>query len=839
MTPSLVHRLVAAVLAAAVTSLPVAAHAIGDEEFVGPFPSWANVKTNYAAVGDGVADDTAAIQRALNALGSTNPTLYFPAGIYRITQTLTLAGQQYVNIIGQDPSNTTIIWAGAPGGTMLYLNGIAYSRFDRLAFNGQASAAVAVDQSWAGSGNYFDTDNEYADDVFENAGIGLRCGNLGAGCAETSMLRDQFVSDTVAGVSMRNYNALDMFIWYSLFQNDADGVTNNQGAGNFHVYDSVFENSTLADLEIGNTGVFNFRGNYSIGSNWFFVCAGATNNPANITVEGNTILDTIKPESIVACELGPVILLDNTIRSLASVTSGPVVSVSSFNAADLFSMGNTFTVPPPATYGNGHYHSVQDQSVARSTVNPSPPILPGTPPNNKRQIFEVVSGATAAQIQQTINQAAAAGSAKPVVHLQPGSYSINATLVVPAGSDMQIIGDGYYSRLAWSGSTTGPVMRLLGPTKATLRDFSVSGNGNSADGIEVDNADQAGSRVFMEQATLALSHTNLFVDGLDYTNVELHDFYHDYSSTTGTTSVKVTGGPSAAQGLWEGGATNIFAGASAGNYLSYAVSNGAHVGVRDIWYDASAGGGQAANVTGTSTFTYAGSALYLPGSSPLAISLDNFQGTAALLNLNTNGDIVITGNGMNARVLGLGLVGPSPTFFTNASNPAAATEFLNSQTTANPPPGAATSELPEQGTADPAFLTATLNQIRTEQPSLLAPLASGVTDARFYRVFVDSAAAGIHLAAASVAPPPAPAPVTAVSLAANPTSVNAGQSSTLSWDATNATSCTFRNFAASGLAGSAVVKPSVTTTYSISCSGKSGSAKATASVAVVRRPRKK
>ncbi len=52
------HRFCAAVFAAVVACAPIAAHAIGDEEFVGPFPSWANVKTNYGAVGDGVADDT-------------------------------------------------------------------------------------------------------------------------------------------------------------------------------------------------------------------------------------------------------------------------------------------------------------------------------------------------------------------------------------------------------------------------------------------------------------------------------------------------------------------------------------------------------------------------------------------------------------------------------------------------------------------------------------------------------------------------------------------------------------------------------------------------------------
>src|SRR6516162_3528333 len=117
MHPNFLHYLCAAIIVAAVASVPISARAMGDEEFVGPFASWANVKTNYAAAGDGVADDTAAIQNALNALGPTNPTLYFPAGTYRITQTLTLAAQQYVNIIGQDPSSTAIIWGGSSGGT--------------------------------------------------------------------------------------------------------------------------------------------------------------------------------------------------------------------------------------------------------------------------------------------------------------------------------------------------------------------------------------------------------------------------------------------------------------------------------------------------------------------------------------------------------------------------------------------------------------------------------------------------------------------------------------------------------------------------------------------------
>jgi hypothetical protein len=141
-------------------------------------------------------------------------------------------------------------------------------------------------------------------------------------------------------------------------------------------------------------------------------------------------------------------------------------------------------------------------------------------------------------------------------------------------------------------------------------------------------------------------------------------------------------------------------------------------------------------------------------SSPTSVSLDNFQGTAALVNLATTANIDATGNGGTTRVLGLGLVGPSTTFFSNHSSSPAATAFLHGHQ--NPNPGITSpTELPEIGAADPSFLTAALNQLRTEQPTLLAPLPSAVTDARFYRVFVGTARTGIHLQATSVAPPPA------------------------------------------------------------------------------------
>ena len=92
------------------------------EEFAGPFPSWKNVKTDYGAKGDGVTDDTAAIQQALDELKNvlTNHwcVLYFPAGTYRITDTLHSTDRREhndyagANLIGEDAATTILRWDG-------------------------------------------------------------------------------------------------------------------------------------------------------------------------------------------------------------------------------------------------------------------------------------------------------------------------------------------------------------------------------------------------------------------------------------------------------------------------------------------------------------------------------------------------------------------------------------------------------------------------------------------------------------------------------------------------------------------------------------------------------
>ena len=98
---------------------------------------WINVKTDIApaAIGDGKADDTAAIQKALAGVRDGS-VLYFPPGTYRITAPLLLknsTGARWIGglIVGSG-RDTKLVWDGAGGGTMLLLNGMAYSTICRL-----------------------------------------------------------------------------------------------------------------------------------------------------------------------------------------------------------------------------------------------------------------------------------------------------------------------------------------------------------------------------------------------------------------------------------------------------------------------------------------------------------------------------------------------------------------------------------------------------------------------------------------------------------------------------------------------------------------------------------
>src|SRR5215468_2570941 len=120
--------------------------------FVGPFGSWRQVTCSGG-------DDTDMLQSELDAVGTPghSPVLYINSGTCRITQTLRLGhvrgaekGKQYITIVGADPASTSIVWAGPPKMPMFIVNGVAYSRFGRLTWDGGGTANAAYLLNWDG-----------------------------------------------------------------------------------------------------------------------------------------------------------------------------------------------------------------------------------------------------------------------------------------------------------------------------------------------------------------------------------------------------------------------------------------------------------------------------------------------------------------------------------------------------------------------------------------------------------------------------------------------------------------------------------------------------------------
>jgi hypothetical protein len=727
---------------------------VSDEEFIGPFADWVNVKSEYGAVGNGIADDTAAIQNGLNALrkynGTTGSTvLYFPAGTYRITHTLSMELNLGANLIGADPATTAIVWGGAVRGTMLITSGSFDTLFTRLTWDGKNTAGIGIAQWW----NYV-TDRanyqgslKHVDEVFQNMGIGIYGGRVGAeygqGDSETMILRVKFLNDSTAGVNLGSPNAVDWSIWDSQFTNCALGVTNyysigdtgpTAGAGQFAINRSVFQGSTVADVAIGNTAYWlGLHNNFSSGSRQFFFAVQNGANSVPIIMQNNTIVDTLNPVAIDVGNEGPLILIDNKIVSAAGAT-GPAIQMNGtgITAAqddrDVFSIGNQFTVANAISLAgtSGRVLSTGDTTVSPSSIATTAPTLPGVAPNYNRVIFEVPANATADQIQASISAAAASRAPNAIVHLPAGSYQIDHTLTVPANAQIQIAGDSQATELWWTGtSPTGPVVSLTGPSYATLRDLSIVGGTVTA--ISLSGADQTGGRVFESASYMS----PLSVTGLSQTRVDAQ----------GNTGIS---------GLIANSSASVLLVGSGGVPMS--LLGNSQVLIGDCWFE-----GTRSNLLTleSGNLTYLGGLLApyadgygagLPRSAPL-MTINDYSGQLSVigvsLNLRTGSNgILVTSASPATQALFLGLNTNATNFFTNDVTADSVGAILSKQSAG----GAGTYDVADAGDTSSAFVVAGLAQARSVIWETWPMVhTEGATDVRLFRIATPNTAIGLSV----------------------------------------------------------------------------------------------
>lgn len=634
------------------------------EEFAGPFPSWKNVRTDYGAKGDGVTDDTAAIQSAIddlrNVSGNSWSTLYFPAGTYRIEKTLLNKRGQHndwlgCQIVGEDPATTILQWHGPEGQWMWGLDAW-YCKVSRLTFDGRGMAGTGL-MRW----NNFSTYCELSDLWFKDIkGNGICLGsatNDHEGQAEHAVERCRFIR-CGTGILTVDWNTMDIYTWWCLFEDCGRGIHNNMGG--YQAFENVFLRSKECDVSTQNNHVFNIVNNTSVSSKRFIGVFAARGY-----VQGNRIFDPLDAIAMPATEC----MIDNVVRSREGQT-GPCVQAGSKNS---FLAGNTFTVTNPVAAGSGRMLLAGQKIVSAGSLSvPATLRLPGPPPNKHRKVFEVRAGSAddAKELQKQIDTAAnESAGANAIVHLPKGKFTLRKTVVLPAGKALQIVGDSgseHGSVITWGGEGVGPGLKLLGPSRVTLRDLSLSFVGSGADALVIENSDQPGGRIFCDQVVCGGNDPSkrcdiaVLVDGVEQSDVTyLNGGWGEF--TRG--GVVVKGGPARKAGGQTQGQVALLLGALGNNESRLvAVEDGGSVlfcGFRDETPKAGAVIDLGQNSSGTVAIMGMSCAA-TPSTTQPFINVNGFQGSLAYVGnyvgsgyAENEGSffIQISGNGSGHRIL--------------------------------------------------------------------------------------------------------------------------------------------------------------------------------------------
>lgn len=706
---------------------------MNDAEFYGPFASWLDAKRDFGAKGDGVSDDTEALQRALDAIRPQAPksvVLFIPSGVYRITKTLNVVREahsesQHITIVGENPEKTVIKWDGEKDGIMLNY-GAWYSRMCRLTLDGSQKAKTAIL-----CGPRFATYNEFTDMIFRDVGFGIEAGRHGTmGIAETVVARCHFIRCSQAGISIQNWNSLDWFVWHCVFEDCRIGVTNAFGAGNYHVYESIFRNSAESDMSMGHAGYFSIRGNFSSNSRSFFR-AGWLGACGFVTLQGNFVAET-KDVAVEVNNLGPVFLIDNTFK----VKSSPVIRIRP--DAALLSVGNVFTTKDAIFCGKDSL-IIGDKFEKYEDVKMPKIELPNFPLVEKFTVIEVPSGCSAEEIQRAIEKAKNLRGEKPVVHLPAGTYNIDRTLIIPEGCELRLVGDGggdgKGTILRWVGKGNGPVIRVFGPTHARFSSFSINGSGK-ADGIKIEGCDQESARIVGDQLNIVSSKTGLLAEHLGKADVSLFNINHGNCNL----AIKVVDAK-----------ISIFCGASSNNELSYEVDGNGKLLVRDIWYE-TAQNPRFMLLKGSGEFTMHSARVATPVK-PLevpVVEVDGFKGNVVFIGTNfvtepgeeRRAKVMVKGEGEGTSVFLLGCGGDSDSdLLINASQKTTCASLQAFKMVK----GGGWVRAKDFGEVPSEFLVKMLELTRQTLPQPLLPASEDSTDVRFHRVIVSNTNVGVWI----------------------------------------------------------------------------------------------
>ncbi|MGI6417770.1 MAG: glycosyl hydrolase family 28-related protein [Thermoguttaceae bacterium] len=455
---------------------------------------WINVKTDVAppAVSDGVADDTAAIQAALD-LGRQSRAVYLPAGTYRITKTLVFQGPAVGCLVVGHGRQTRLVWDGPQGGRMFWSNGVAYSRYVGLSWDGRGKAAVGFDHA---AQQRFETEVRHEHEAFRNfTEHGIRVGHQQKVASAEILYRNCLFENCGTALAFLTFNDYDNTIDGCEFRNCGTGVLDNKG--NFYARNCHFEGSRRADFVVGSEHGSSIRRSTSIGSRRFIEEVGTI---APLTIQDCHVAGWTDPGGAVHLDGSPVLMFDCSFDRPPSdrppiKLGNPAqkLLLSNNRPASVESLVQTAPAPKLYTVPPGRLTGVTSSAEQRFLRDSAPAL---------GEVFDAVAGFGAKgdgktddteAIQGAIDAARQAGRGA-IAYLPTGRYVVSKTLSL-TGRQYTVGGSGFRCGLIWRGEAGRPMIEIGGVDDVTLSNLAVGSHdfGPMSHGADIHVTSPAGS----------------------------------------------------------------------------------------------------------------------------------------------------------------------------------------------------------------------------------------------------------------------------------------------------------------------------------------------------------
>jgi hypothetical protein len=655
-------------------------------------PEWINIKTELtpAAVGDGITDDTQALQNALNLLNQNAQVpkvIYLPSGTYRVTQTLNIPKSVGALIIGQG-SATTILYDGAMGGELFHTYGFSRGQMQGLILDGNNKNTWLISHNATKTQSIFEGSPRYRYVQFRNAAIGLQGGQGGSNVYAASEMEfdNCLFFNCGVGIEYNYYNYYNEFIHHCEFWNCGTGIS--APLGNVYVEQCHFRNSTNADIKAGIGHGQSIRRCSSFGSKRFI----DRQNSAKLTLQdcmiGNYTDPTAIYDYISPCWLFFDINFQNPPNNSSPIFSNsagaPFIlsNVTAPNAASLY---------PSVSANNGTPLIVPNGAVQRVVVNATQSFfIPN--PNVAGKVFDAVRdfGAIANDnmddtqaIQNTINAAKSWGNAA-IAYFPTGQYQLSSSIVID-GANYFVGGSGYGTQFKWTGTTTTgdiAVFRVNNAQNVIIENLQIPSHLMPANAISILHTATTASHVIYDNVFAAIGAPTL--SG----NTKKGFYFKDLSPNASVFMRRTDGGvfiensgDARIYGNFVQTPPLVVSGSKSAGYLGFLCVNGSNgvnlqvsgnqnLTIANIYSEQSGGWGTWGTdynffkIKGTGKVTVGGQKMHLVEHRNM-FNLENFDGRLAVVNgfynlqnpnshyklnaFNSNGQVLFMGNNTGAN----------------------------------------------------------------------------------------------------------------------------------------------------------------------------------------------